>query len=993
MDFLVFLRYNSFKTVAITTKTFILQVFLSRVVITLGLFFFLFTSLKAQEPYYRKISFMEGLPTQVIYDLYVSKSGLIYLGTERGLVSFDGVRFLTYEFDDNLGFAVNSIQEDEQGVIWCKNFANQIFKLEQNKLIQPDFVRKVLEDEANNLIDFCVMGQEVYLLTEFNFFRLSPNKNPKIIVQEKNRKLENLFSALYHHPGKAYFEITSLKNHYVVQNDQLVKEMPVVKGQKETVMFQNELYYLVRGSKNELYELDTDQPFEEPFSKTPLFYRLDVALSKLWLCTSSGVYPVDIAQKKILPGLFTQSRINKVAEDHEGNLWMVSLDEGLFFIPHFELQRINLPQSIGNPKITSLFKDSQGHLFAGTSNGKAICWNQQNQFKVFDTQTEIIIEYLFADDAHLITSQGIFDLVTGKKIIQGYFGKHMVKDDLGNYLVANFNSAGLLSSDFKSSPVLPNGFNETSLIEFNNIPQAMYMFRNKRARSVYFDAPTQSYYVGFSDGLYGYLPEGKTIEIKTSDGKPVIASDIKHNPEGGFWVASTQQGLLKVFRNVVVAQFDHTHGLTGSYCKRLQINSKGIWVLTDTGLNFLKNGSSQFENVSFHLGFKGLTFNDFLIDEERIWLATNEGLISGPIEVFLNRIVPTFTIAQVKVNGEPRVSLSQLNYRDNQLDIFFQTKFYKGLGDFTYEYRLLEESEQWKSQTSQINKVSFLSLRPGSYTFQARVKYGNDYTPIQELKFIIKPPFWNRLWFLTIVFLLLGLGVYLLIRFFTKRVKKKQEMREKLVLSQLTALRSQMNPHFMFNVLNAVQGLIYDNQKTKASEYLGTFSDLMRKTLDSSDQSEITIAKELETIELYVGLEEARFEENTFFWSLEMPSDEDLNQYVIPSLILQPFIENAIKHGLMHKEGEKMLHLKIVKKENYWIFEVTDNGIGRKQSAIINAQFQRPRSFATQAIQNRINLINQVHKRPIKVEIIDLEHQGKATGTRVILQIPVKPII
>lgn len=993
MDFLVFLRYNTFKTVAITTKNSILQGFLNRAISTLALFFFFLNTLEAQEPYYRKISFMEGLPTQVIYDLYVSKSGLIYLGTERGLVSFDGVRFLTYDFDDNLGFAVNSIQEDESGMIWCKNFANQIFKLEQNKLIQPDFVRKVLEDEANNLIDFRLMGQEIYLLTEFTFFRLSPNKNPKIIFQEKNRRPENLFSALNQHPGKSHFEITSLMKHYVVENDRLVKEIRVEEGQKETVLFQNELFYLVRGNKNELYQLESEQPFAESFSKSPLFYRLDVALSKLWLCTSSGIYPVDVAQRKILPGFFTKSRINKISEDHEGNLWLTSLDEGLFFIPHTELQRINLPQSIGNPKITSLFKDSKGNLFAGTSNGKAIRWNQDNQTKIYDTQTEIIIEYLFADDTHLITSQGIFDLDTGKKIIHGYFGKHMVKDDLGNYLVANFNSAGLLSTDLQSSPVLPNGFKKTSLIEFNNIPQAMYMFRNKRARSVYFDATSTSYYVGFSDGLYGYLPEGKTIEIKTPDSRSIVASDIKSSPDGGFWVASTQQGLLKVFRNTVVAQFIQTHGLIGSYCKRLQINSKGIWVLTDTGVNFLKNGSTQFEHVSYHLGFKGLTFNDFLVDEERIWLATNEGLISGPIEVFLNRIEPTFTIGQVKVNGVPRVSLSQLNYQENQLDIFFQTHFYKGLGDFVYEYRLLEQSEQWKSQTSQINKVSFLSLRPGNYTFQARVKYGNDYTPIQEMKFVINPPFWSRLWFLTLLFLLLSIGIYLLTRFFIQRVKKKQEMREKLVLSQLTALRSQMNPHFMFNVLNAVQGLIYDNQKTKASEYLGTFSDLMRKTLDSSDQSEITIAKELETIELYVGLEEARFEENTFFWSIEVPSDEDLSQYVIPSLILQPFIENAIKHGLMHKAGEKMLHLKISRHEDYWFFEITDNGVGRKQSALINSKIQRHRSFATQALENRIALLNEVNNNRIKIEVQDLEYQGQATGTRVVLQIPVKSIL
>jgi LytS/YehU family sensor histidine kinase len=227
----------------------------------------------------------------------------------------------------------------------------------------------------------------------------------------------------------------------------------------------------------------------------------------------------------------------------------------------------------------------------------------------------------------------------------------------------------------------------------------------------------------------------------------------------------------------------------------------------------------------------------------------------------------------------------------------------------------------------------------------------------------------------------------------TNRARKKQLIKEQLALSQLTALRTQMNPHFMFNVLNAVQGLIYSNQKSRANEYLGTFSDLMRKTLDVSDKRSISIYEELETIKLYVELEKARFEGDDFDFILDFPKQVDLHQYQIPSLIVQPFVENAIKHGLMHKTGKKILSLSIKKgNENYWEFEIKDNGIGREQSGKINASMKKHQSFATKATSNRITLINKLSPLPITLQINDLENEGIVSGTQVVLQIPIKEV-
>ncbi|MDP2161633.1 MAG: histidine kinase, partial [Flavobacterium sp.] len=374
-----------------------------------------------------------------------------------------------------------------------------------------------------------------------------------------------------------------------------------------------------------------------------------------------------------------------------------------------------------------------------------------------------------------------------------------------------------------------------------------------------------------------------------------------------------------------------------------------------------------------------------------LWLATNEGVIFTDKSLFQTKIVPEFKLLPLRANQELVQNANLIQHNKNNIEFSFQTIHYKSLGNYCYEFRVKEIDTTWNSQSSANTKVNFLALQPGNYTFEARVKSGDVYSPIQTIQFNILKPFWKSLWFLVLMLVCLFLLLYFVFRYAVLKTKQKQEIKEKLALSQLTALRSQMNPHFMYNVLNAVQGLIYSNQKTKASDYLGTFSDLMRKTLDISDKKEITIQEEMEAIELYVSLEKARFEKDDFHYTIQKPDEEDLNEFVIPSLIIQPFVENAIKHGLLHKQGLKKLEIVIRKEnENYWLFEITDNGIGRKKSEQINQKIKKYDSFATKAISNRIELINKMSKLPVTIEILDIENAQDFLGTKVILKIPVK---
>jgi LytS/YehU family sensor histidine kinase len=222
-----------------------------------------------------------------------------------------------------------------------------------------------------------------------------------------------------------------------------------------------------------------------------------------------------------------------------------------------------------------------------------------------------------------------------------------------------------------------------------------------------------------------------------------------------------------------------------------------------------------------------------------------------------------------------------------------------------------------------------------------------------------------------------------------KRLIRQQSIKEQVLKSQLVALRAQMNPHFLYNVLNTVQGLVYSNRKTEAGSLLGNFSDLMRKMLQSSDKQILSVADEVENLRLYLELEKARFDEG-FSYSIEIEHIPDPSFVFIPSMLVQPFAENSVKHGLMHKRGSKKLIVRFSKTAEGIRVSIDDNGIGRLRSEEINQRIHnKPAAFATLALEERMALFNRLYKRKIQIEMIDkIGPDGQAEGTLVLLLIP-----
>jgi LytS/YehU family sensor histidine kinase len=278
---------------------------------------------------------------------------------------------------------------------------------------------------------------------------------------------------------------------------------------------------------------------------------------------------------------------------------------------------------------------------------------------------------------------------------------------------------------------------------------------------------------------------------------------------------------------------------------------------------------------------------------------------------------------------------------------------------------------------------------------------GNEFNgPIKILLINISPAFWNTWWFRTLVAILV-LGIfYVVIRYRTKQRFKLQlerseketqlaEMRQKSTEMEMQALRAQMNPHFIFNSLNSINRFILQNNRLRASEYLTKFSKLVRMILQNSQASLISLESELESLGLYLEMEALRFNYH-FEYKISLPKDLDVEVLKVPPLILQPYVENAIWHGLMHKEEKGQLDIEVSEEGDHLYFKITDNGIGRKKaSELASKSATKHKSMGLRITANRIAMMQHSNGEESPVKINDLvEPDGTAGGTEVVIKMP-----
>lgn len=968
-----------------------MKLFLKQLLFTAFLIicFFIPENSFGQQPLTRKLSFLEGLSTDVVYDLFVDKEGLLYLGTDKGLITYNGVHFEQFQNPESLGNTITNIQQDMRGTIWCKNFANQLFFLKGENLVVDKNVQELIEKTESNLVDYCVANSFKYILTPKVLYQYV-NGLLEPVYDLKNREFE-IFNSIIFDRESLKLYVSSTNYLYIYRNNILIKKQPITDDQKILEIYKGQLAYSTKSQNNNCFVDNQLVALKTSNLDKTYLNRMSATKDNLWLCTNTGIYEFDDKERSFKNGFLKESRITDIVQDLEGNHWIGTLDEGLYMLPNRKMYQLQMPTT-KKTSYTRIKLGPNSNYFVGTSDGTINEISAAGvNIRQYETTWDNTIEFVNFSGDTLLTNFGFFKIGNPKIISNNvYFGKYLELDARGNFLMAGSTFGGIIANNFKRKPNFNYTNNKFAVIAYGSEKIETIVFRNKRTKSVLYDEKQQEYYYGFIDGLYVYDLQGNEKEIRSLSGEPIIAADMIANEDGSIWVASSQRGVFLIKDKIVVAHLSDLKGLSDNNCRRIVKDKQDLWIITETGLDYYNGKTKRITNAQLNLCIKGITINDVAILTKVVALATNKGILYFDKSILTQVVLPHFTFKEFLVNNKevkPTKDLI-LNHNENNINIKFKTIHYKSLGNYTYRYRLKGLDDKWYTSSSNARNINFLALNPGQYKFQINIKIGEKYTPIQEIEFEISKPFWLRIWFLTIAVIFLLALLYFVYRWTELRTRKSEELKEQLALSQLTALRAQMNPHFIFNVLNAVQGLIYSNQKSRASDYLGKFSDLMRKILDTSDKNEVTIEKEFETIDLYVSLEKARFDDD-FEYRITFPENEDLSNYTIPSMIIQPFVENAIKHGLMHKVGHKMLDIRVELLEDVWCFTIDDNGIGRKASEKINQKIKKHISFATKAIDNRVKLINKIAEITIDIEVIDKKMlTDESLGTRIKIYIP-----
>lgn len=505
-------------------------------------------------------------------------------------------------------------------------------------------------------------------------------------------------------------------------------------------------------------------------------------------------------------------------------------------------------------------------------------------------------------------------------------------------------------------------------------------------------------WVGGSSGLER-ITETDSI-IKESENNELLQQKIISlvaDQDSLIWVGTEGVGVYGYDRHRII-NIPSTEGLFISALFKDQENH--LWVASNKGVyQIYINPKDRTETrlVKIYTTNDGLASNetnDIYVDSQYIYAATNKGLTRiDRQQRYVDNSSPKLYINSITINGQKQKvqATYDLSYQENEVEFSYTGLSYKSFKDLVYAYQLEGVDEAW--QTTKNREVRYANLNPGEYTFQLKVQdiVGAEVVLAQPIHFTIQPPFWQTNWFRGII-LLGGIGLgYFFYRLRIRQIEQSSQVKQQFAELELQALRSQMNPHFVFNSLTSIQYFIQESEVEEADEYLAKFGKLMRLFLESSKTKYISLEQEIRLLKAYVEMEQLRFEEK-FEVDFTIDPNIEIHDGCIPSLLIQPFIENAINHGLFHKKDKGLLQIRF---ENYAedkiIVTLVDDGVGRKKADEIKRQSIRSyKSRGLQIVEDRVKAINRTENITIEYTIEDLlSDTGHPLGTKVVLMIPI----
>jgi len=977
---------------------------LNKFKIVLGFLVLIVSQLKGQDydPHYIQYSVLEGLPSSEVYDLEVDSLNQLWISTDRGVCLYNGYDFKTFTTEDGLADNCNfEIFRDSKNRMWFNGYNQTLsiyrigeFKPYQfNSLIgnnskanQGRWVVDVYENDNKELFYSMVSSRSIALF-KFNEESIPvgldidlSSDSLDILIKTKQNILE------YDNVPFSFYRVNWLNFVFALSHKD------------------RDYYY----NKNELFERDSNtgeiksQILDHKVEK--LFVDSD---NNLWVCTLKGLYCYPQADLSVSPKYyFSELSISSIVEDLEGNYWMSTNDAGIFFIPSFEFtnvinksddEKVFNYQSISVLENHILFSTTNAGLFSidKSHDKRYISLEKQTQSQLVSRQVELITvndtAYIGSNTKVVESGNGLqittvpkatkkteFHIPGAKKFMLSNQTK--IIDALSGFYV--YNHDGVLTFESKTSK-FPFTERVTCILEVGD-----------------------DIWIGSISGLFKVENyEYERIEEILRFGKSFERiSDIKIDHYNNLWIGTIGGGVYYI-NDQEIAQLTMENGLSSNMINQILVSPDSlIWLATNNGINAisytLRNGMIDKQDIKNLNNFDGLIsnyVNDIDFWNGKLWAATNEGVCSfDPVIIQKKYSEVPIVFDQFVVNDSSYLETSTREFENNQNDVLIHytgVRYRKNKNTSIYRYRLVtnhsDSKESWF--TTSENNIRYNNLSPGTYRFEiaARNKIGEWNKQPKVLEFVINPHFTETVWFrlmaLLCSVLLFGGILYYQIQRYRAKVQKDKELKEAKLKSQafeLATLRNQMNPHFVFNSLNSIQNFIYKKDVSKANYFLSKFSKLMRDSLQYTRLDFIPLASEIDFLNNYLELESMRFPEK-FEFSITVSEELDIDGLLVPPFLLQPILENSIKHAFNDIDYRGKIKVNISEAgEEMLLIELSDNGKGRQSNNNGDSGIQMSeehKSLGLTIVSDRIKLMNKTYydgKAKLKFENLFLGEIG-----------------
>ncbi|MBX3163121.1 MAG: histidine kinase [Bacteroidetes bacterium] len=968
------------------------------------LFFILFVSeTKAQQYFFKNYSVENGLPFVQVSCMYQDKNGYLWSGGYGGLSRFDGKEFLNFN--------------------------------RKNGLINQN-VNAICEDDAQN----------IYVGTNKGLSVLS---GQKFSNYGKEQGLQSpLVTALCKCYSNSVY-VGTTKGLYVFKDKKI---SPVQKFQdyKITCLYNPDTSVICAGTDKGLIFFG-DETFEILDTKNGLASDKITGITKfknfLAVATDKGLSLYDFSNKKITnyfteQGLIDENITSLVSQNNQF-LWIGS-QSGLLRFDGKTFDYYNVASENNSNVIIVTLNDREDNIWLGTHNG--LYRYRDNSFSTFNKDNGLdnaFVYQIFRDkrgELWVCSFNGIY------KNTQGYFKRYTIADGLPH----NTSSAGIEDKEgrlifgtdggvvqfrnerFETIPLPPefkpphsilylsrnntlwiggsNGF--VSLVWEKNIPKTkFYPIADKTDFEVlgFCEDDAQNLYIGVYKGGLFKFSNGEVInlgeELNLGEENFLMLRFIKDHlfasSLNGLYVINTKTNSVKRISE------DERLNSDLIYSIEFAENKNALWIGTNQGINklnlkrYLNEDVIELASFGKQEGFAGVEANSNGIWEDKdgtLWFGTVSGLIKHqPFNFKKNKIENVTLIQNIEVMNEDTLLQNGAVLPSDFNTITFH---YGGIcltnpDKVLYQKKLEGLDKDWSAGTSE-DYIKYTNLAPGKYTFKVRScnNEGVWNTMTTTFSFQIKYPFYLTWWFilLSIIGILALIYLIFMLRIINIKRKQQQDFERKVEMSktELKALRSQMNPHFIFNSLNSIQHYIFNAKSDEAIKYLNKFARLVRLILNNSNKPTVTIEEDLEALKLYLELEQMRFEEQ-FDYELIIDKTVDLDYDIMPPLLMQPYVENAIIHGLNTKPEKGKLTIHLTSENNFLICTITDNGIGRAKAAEIKRTmpYKKHQSMGMKITEERLKILNEINNSQLSVTITDLKSSNdEALGTQVKLFVP-----